>query len=125
MCRNERLETNTTARISAESVFREKASAAMPEPFLVKQKSLADLIDRRRRNNEGKESMKRKKKNQSPVALIEIKIEGHGKKLFCHGANSRCGDIASGLGFHFEGEGGWVIDTKQIKEIIEASEKEQ
>ncbi len=36
---------------------------------------------------------------------------------------ARCGDIRNGIAFEFDGEGGWVVDLKDLKRIVEQADE--
>ncbi len=55
----------------------------------------------------------------------ELRIAGHGKKLIATGCRSWCGDIHNGVSFRFEGEGGWVVDFDDLKQLVADIEQER
>lgn len=51
-----------------------------------------------------------------------VKSAGAGK-LKVISLRSSCGGIQNGIAFAFEGEGGWVVDLSDLKNIVEEAER--
>jgi len=55
------------------------------------------------------------------MAKLEVNVKGHTKRLFFYPEISQCGDVKDGVAFHFEGEGTWVVDYQELRDLVEAS----